>query len=140
MEQTPDKSQPQPDRKEEDVEQTPSKPESPNRTLMLVLSYLGILALVPLLVEKDDAEIQWHAKHGLVLSVSWIVLFIGLGLIGVIAGTIPVVGWVVSIVLGCGTSLLPLGILVLHIVAMVKAVKGERLTVPVITDFANRWQ
>ena len=44
----------------------PSQQESSNRTVMLILSYLGILALVPLLVEKDDPEVQWHAKHGLV--------------------------------------------------------------------------
>ena len=34
---------------------------------MLVLAYLWPLAAVPLLVSKDDAEVQWHAKHGLVL-------------------------------------------------------------------------
>ena len=37
---------------------------------MIVLSYLWPLALVPLLVEKEDAEIQWHAKHGIVLMVA----------------------------------------------------------------------
>lgn len=30
---------------------------SPNRTIMVVLSYLWILALVPLLVEKEDQEV-----------------------------------------------------------------------------------
>ena len=34
---------------------------SENRTIMVVLSYLWILALIPLLVEKDDQEVQWHA-------------------------------------------------------------------------------
>ena len=42
-------------------------PPSSDRTIMLVLSYLGILSLVPLLAKKDDPEVQWHAKHGLVL-------------------------------------------------------------------------
>jgi hypothetical protein len=40
---------------------------SSNRTIMIVLSYLWILAIVPLLVEKEDKEVQWHAKHGIVL-------------------------------------------------------------------------
>ena len=39
---------------------------SQNRSIMIVLSYLWLLALVPLLVEKDDREVQWHAKHGIV--------------------------------------------------------------------------
>ena len=48
---------------------------------MIVLSYLGLLALIPLLVEKNDKEVQWHAKHGLVLLVAEIVLFIGLSIL-----------------------------------------------------------
>jgi hypothetical protein len=43
---------------------------------MLVLSYLGLLALIPLLMEKDDREIQWHAKHGLVLLAAEFVVWI----------------------------------------------------------------
>ena len=40
---------------------------------MIVLAYLWPLALVPLLVEKHDAEVQWHAKHGIVLMVAELV-------------------------------------------------------------------
>ena len=43
---------------------------------MLVLAYLGLLALIPLLTEKDDKEVQWHAKHGLVQFFAWIILFV----------------------------------------------------------------
>src|ERR1700738_3020232 len=75
-----------------------------DRTLMVVLSYLWILALIPLLTKKDDREIQWHAKNGLVLLGAeiavWIVFgaigfalrnsFLGCGL-GVLGGAIPLV-------------------------------------------------
>src|SRR5687768_9624613 len=47
---------------------------SPNRNLMIVLSYLGILAVIPLVAEKEDREVQWHAKHGLVLLAAEIVI------------------------------------------------------------------
>ena len=40
---------------------------SSNRGVMIVLSYLWILALVPLLTEKEDQEVRWHAKNGIVL-------------------------------------------------------------------------
>lgn len=100
---------------------------------MFILSYLGILALVPLLVEKDDAEIQWHAKHGIVLLVFWIIVYIIL----MILEFIPGVGWI----LGC--ALLPfvwLAMVVIHIICIVKAVQGSRFRLPVISDYADRWQ
>jgi len=43
---------------------------SPNRGVMIVLAYLWPLALVPLLLEKHDPEVQWHAKHGIVLMIA----------------------------------------------------------------------
>ena len=111
----------------------PSQQESSNRTVMLILSYLGILALVPLLVEKDDSEVQWHAKHGLVLLVTWIVLHIILAILS----SFPFLG----MFLGCAVApLLWLVILVIHIVGMIKALKGERLIIPVISDYADKWK
>lgn len=121
------------------MEQTPNSSQSSNRTVMLVLSYFGPLALIPLLVEKEDAEIQWHARHGLVMTGAWIVLFVALGVLSAMAAVLPAIGWMLSALLSCGVyPLLSLAILVLHIVAMVKAVRGERMTLPFVTDFANR--
>src|SRR5437870_4974725 len=48
----------------------------PNRGLMIALAYLWPLAIVPLLLEKDDPEVQWHAKHGLVLMVAELVVLL----------------------------------------------------------------
>ena len=110
----------------------PSQQESSNRTIMLILSYLGILALIPLLVEKEDADIQWHAKHGLVLMVGWIVLSIALAILS----SFPYIG----MFLGCAVGpLLWLVILIIQIVAMLKALKGERLIIPVISEYADKW-
>ncbi len=50
---------------------------SPNRGVMIVLAYLWPLALVPLLLDKSDSEVQWHAKHGIVLMVAELVLLFG---------------------------------------------------------------
>ena len=59
----------------------PPAPPSSNRNVMIVLSYLWLLALVPLLTEKDDREVQWHAKHGIVLMVAEIVLWVALTMV-----------------------------------------------------------
>lgn len=98
---------------------------SDNRNVMIVLSYLGILALIPLLVEKDDQEVQWHAKHGLVLFVSWFVLFFVLGFV-------PVAGCFVTPILG-------LVVMIVHIVCIVKGLNGERFLIPGLSQFADKF-
>ena len=122
-----------PDAPEE--QQTPPSPSSQmssNRTAMIILAYLGFLALIPLLVEKEDADIQWHAKHGLVLILSWMVLFVALAIISSIPG--------LGLVIGCAVSpFLMLIIFFVHVFAIVKGLDGERLLVPIISDFADRW-
>jgi uncharacterized membrane protein len=104
---------------------------SGNRTLMIALSYLWILAVIPLLVEKDDRDVQWHAKHGLVLTVAEIILYVILGVLSLI----PVLGCVIAFI----PALVFLGFLVVRIVAIVKGMNGERFLVPGLSDFANRF-
>ena len=104
---------------------------SDNRGLMIALSYLGPLALVPLLVEKDDAEVQWHAKHGLVLFVFWIAVSVVL----TIVTAIPVIGCVAAI----GYPFVGLAALVIHIICIVKGVNGERFLLPGISQYADRF-
>jgi uncharacterized membrane protein len=114
----------------------PAGGASGNRGVMIVLSYLWILALIPLLVEKEDRDVQWHAKHGLVLTgaefLLWIILFV-LNL--AITTVLPPVGCVTAI----GFFLVWIAILVFHIMCMVKGVNGERLTVPYVSEYADRF-
>ncbi len=115
---------------------TPSGTASSNRGVMIVLSYLWILSLVPLLTEKEDKEVQWHAKHGIVLMVAeiafWIVFTILTNLI--IAATLG---------LGCVISLLgpfiALLFLAVHVMAIVKGVNGQRLLIPYISEYADKF-
>jgi uncharacterized membrane protein len=99
---------------------------------MLVLSYLGILCLIPLLVKKDDPEVQWHAKNGTALLGAEVIVFIIR--IMLIFVRIPF--------LGCGLAVvfcvIWLGFLALSIICIMKAVKGERFRIPVLTDFAEK--
>ena len=97
---------------------------SANRSLMIVLSYLWILFLIPLLIEKDDKEVQWHAKHGLVLSVVEFLLQMVLSVTGIGCFFAPFVF---------------LGFSVVRLIAIVKGINGERFMVPVLSDYANRF-
>lgn len=105
---------------------------SSDRTLMLVLSYLGILALIPLLTKKDDREVQWHAKNGLALTIAWVLLWI----------VVAIVEHFMPAVVSCGIALvhcvIALGFIVVIIMAIMKALKGERMRFPVITEFAEK--
>ncbi|HEV3061689.1 MAG TPA: hypothetical protein VGY48_25790 [Vicinamibacterales bacterium] len=114
----------------------PESTVSANRSVMIVLSYLWLLALVPLVLEKHDPEVQWHAKNGLVLAVGELALIV----------TYIVMTSIVSLAtfgLGCVLSLLFVfgwvGILALHIAAIVKGLNGGRLIVPGISEYASRF-
>jgi uncharacterized membrane protein len=113
--------------------------QSGNRTVMVVLSYLWLLALVPLLVEKNDKEVQWHAKHGIVLMVAEIVLWIALFVIQIVIGHIPFLGCLIAIVGALAGIVLWLGALVVHIVCIVKGVNGQRFVLPYISQYADRF-
>ena len=109
----------------------PSGKFSQNRTVMIVLAYLWLLALIPLLVEKEDAEVQWHAKNGLVFTAAEFVVYIAL----MILTAIPALGCLFALLF----PLVGLAALVLHIVAMVKGVQGGRLVIPVLSDYTSKF-
>ncbi len=117
-----------------------ASPQLPSdKTAMLILSYLGLLALIPLLVEKEDRNVQWHAKHGLVLFVAAVVLSIVLWLVTGIVTMVPGLGCLVSVLTFFASMGLMVGYLIVIIVAIMKALKGERFLVPGISEYASRF-
>jgi uncharacterized membrane protein len=98
-----------------------------------------LLALVPLLVEKNDKEVQWHAKHGLVLLVAEIICWIALTMVNVIAGRIPGLGCLVGIISLLASVVLWFGALIVHILCIVKGVNGQRFTLPYISEYADKF-
>ena len=121
------------------TEPTPAAAPSGNRTIMIVLSYLGLLALIPLLVEKNDKEVQWHAKHGLVLLVAEVAFFIVYWILMMIIANIPFLGCIGGLVGGLLWFVIVIGILVIHIMCIVKGVNGQRFTLPYISEYADKF-
>jgi uncharacterized membrane protein len=109
----------------------PPSAESPNRKIMLVLSYFGILALIPLLVEKEDREVQWHAKNGMVLAITEIITGVALMIVGHIPG-LNCIGCLIWPIVG-------IIFLVLSILCIVKALNGERFIIPVLSQYTDRF-
>ncbi|HEY0372480.1 MAG TPA: DUF4870 domain-containing protein [Thermoanaerobaculia bacterium] len=106
---------------------------SSDRTLMVVLSYLGLLALIPYLTKKDDPEIHWHAKNGVGLLILDVVIWVVLFVLGIVIRNAGI---------GCGLAIVNcvvwIGLLVLHIYCIIQAVGGKRPRIPMVTDFAEK--
>ena len=92
-----------------------------------LLCYLvgWVSGLVFFLIEKDSKFVKFHAMQS-------IVTFVALTVIMWIANVIPLIGWLIA-------GLVGLLALVLWIVLMVKAYRGEKFKLPVIGDLAEKW-
>jgi uncharacterized membrane protein len=75
--------------------------------------------------------VQWHAKHGLVLTVLEIILYVVLGVLSFI----PVLGCVIAFL----PALVFLGVLVVRVLAIMKGINGQRFLIPGVSEFANRF-
>src|SRR5437870_10697741 len=109
-----------------------------DRTVMIVLSYLSLLCLIPLLTKKDDSEVQWHAKNGLAFVIFDIVVWIVLAVATRVVIRIPIFGCIGGTILGFVWCFFWIGILVIHVVAIVKGINGQRFRLPVVSDFADK--
>jgi uncharacterized membrane protein len=109
---------------------------SGDRTLWIILSYLGILSLIPYFAKKDDPdqEIRWHAKNGLGLFIAEFAICIVLWIVQFAVRRIPVLGCVPAVI-GC---VLPLAFLAVAIICIIKGINGQRFRIPVVTDFAEK--
>ncbi len=80
-----------------------------------ILSYLGILCLVPLLLKKDSRFAKFHAKQGLILTIGW--FFVGF----------PFIGWILWAVLT-----------IFSLWGIVNVLNGKYVALPVIGDLAAK--
>jgi len=102
---------------------------------MIVLAYLWPLALVPLLTEKNDPEIQWHAKHGLVLmTAELMLLFLYILLMSLVSLAALGLGLVLAFFLVFAW----VAILAVHVVAIIKGLDGSRLIIPGVSEYVGR--
>ena len=98
---------------------------------MLVLCYLAFLGFIPLLAGKHDSGVRWHAMNGLLLFAAVVVVGAVATVIGIL---VPSLFWVYAFAMFIALILYTL----IAILAVVKALGGERLIVPVISKYADR--
>lgn len=81
----------------------------------------GVLFLV---LEKDNKFVRFHAMQS-------IATFLGLFVISMVVGFIPIIGLVISPLIG-------LAGLILWLLLMFKAYNGEKYKLPIVGDFAEQ--
>jgi uncharacterized membrane protein len=94
--------------------------------VMALLSYIGVLVLVPLLAKKDSKYAQFHAKQGLVLFLGEVIN----GILYLIPGVNLVwffLGWIVSIFF-----------IVLSVMGIINAYQGKAKELPVVGSLAPK--
>lgn len=90
------------------------------------LAYLWIVAIIWLILEpfNKDRFIRFHSFQSLAFG---IVAFV----VSVVLGLIPILGWIIGIFWS-------LGVLILWLVCIFKALNKEMFKLPVIGDFAEK--
>jgi uncharacterized membrane protein len=102
----------------------------PLRSALLVASYVPLLGFVALAAGRRDREIRWHAKNGLALFAAAVAVGIAATLVSVLFPSLGCVYGVAMLVAGTAYCLLV-------ILAVVKALSGERLIVPGLSRYAR---
>lgn len=100
--------------------------------LLAAASCIPLVGAIVFFIEKDDLFVRYYAAQFGVLFV----LGLALGIIMPILAVIPVINIIVGLVAVCLTPLLGLGTFILMIVAGMKAYKGERFDIPVLSGLA----
>ncbi|EKE18888.1 MAG: hypothetical protein ACD_9C00205G0003 [uncultured bacterium] len=82
--------------------------------LWAVLSYLGVLVIIPLLAKKESKFVQFHVKQGLVLLVGWVLSWLPFG---------PIIAIIVF---------------VFSIMGIINVLSGEMKKLPLVGDLAEK--
>jgi uncharacterized membrane protein len=99
------------------------------------LSYLlGALTGVLFLVIDRRPFVRFHAMQSIVVTIAVIALSIALGILSLILGAVPIVGWLVGLLLSLGFSVAGF---VLWIYLMYRAWQGDEWEVPVVGTYAR---
>jgi uncharacterized membrane protein len=120
--------------------------------LAAALGYpIGIIAIISLIIEKENRFVRFHAVQSVLLIALWIVVVIVLSIVSVVlglvlgaaAGAAGSAGGIVSLIFTLITFLiwlaLPLLFLAILIFAAVKAYNGNYFKMPIIGNMAEKF-
>lgn len=94
------------------------------------ISYIPIVAIVFLVIEKTSTFVKFHSLQSLGLCLASIVIWFALGVFGMI----PVLGWLTLLL----WPLVAIALFVVWLIALLKAFQGQRWKLPTIGDIAEK--
>lgn len=110
---------------------------------------IGIIAIISLIMEKENRFVKFHALQSLLLHVGMIVLMIALWIIGIVllvggaAAAAATESGAVGGLVGMLFSLLWLVFIVVYILGLilsaVKAYQGAMFKLPILGNMAEKW-
>ena len=111
---------------------------------------IGIIAIICLVMEKENRFVKFHALQALLWDAVYIVVIIALMILGVIIGMLGMAASAASSSAGAGVGLLGMlvwllwlvvffGWLIMLIVAAVKAYGGVEYKLPIVGNMAEKW-
>ena len=106
--------------------------DAQDNKVMGILAYLGILVLVPIFAAKDSPFARFHTNQGLVLLITSIALSFGVGILTVI---VAMISTSLAALMSILSLVVSLGVLVLVILGIINAAKGEMKELPVIGKY-----
>ncbi len=106
------------------MQQNSQKPTNQQKDMTAILSYLGILVLVPLLAKKENDFCQYHAKQGLVLFVAEIITMVIVW--------VPFIGWIIGF-------LAWIAWVVLSLIGIINVANGKQKALPIVGSFAKKF-
>ncbi len=116
--------------------QDPSTELTDQDRLLLVFDYLGPLALFSLLASRREL-VKWHAKQGLILTATVLAIY---ALVRPVYLLLKRYAWgFFGDIFWAGVWLVGLGVLLLILMCVVRALEGERFRIPVLGDLADRF-
>lgn len=95
------------------------------KNIIAILSYLGILVIIPLLAVKNDEFVKFHTRQGLVLFIAEVAT--------TMVAWVPIIGWI-------GSPILYIIWLVLAIIGIMNVLQGEKKELPLIGKFAEKFK
>ena len=99
--------------------------------LMAVLAYLGILVIIPIIVEPNSKFVRHHANQGIILLMTSIIYSAVMKVLAVLVGWVPIIG---SIILSL-VSLIGVVLMIFIILGIVNAAQGNAKELPIIGKY-----
>ena len=111
---------------------------------------IGIIAIICLVMEKENRFVKFHALQALLWDAVYIVVIIALMILGVIIGMLGMAASAASSSAGAGVGIIGMliwllwlvvffGWLIMLILAAVKAYGGVEYKLPIVGNMAEKW-